>query len=92
MGKHCRRLKELYVGSCFGISDDGIQAVLKGCGDLEELDISRCYLVSDDSLKLAIVYPNKLSLVRLTGCLKVCMCNHLITAYIVLPVIKNLKN
>jgi len=38
------------------------------------LDISRCYLLSDDSLKLAAVNPNRLSFVRLTGCLKVCMC------------------
>jgi len=36
------------------------------------LDVSRCYLVSDDSLKLATVNPNRLSFVRLTGCLKVC--------------------
>jgi len=71
LGKHSRRLQELYLASCFGVSDEGMQAVLKGCSELEELDISRCYLVSDDSLKLAVVYLNRLSFVRLTGCLKV---------------------
>lgn len=73
MGRHCKKLKELYVGSCFGVTDNGVQAVLEGCSELETLDISRCYLISDDSLRVATIHPNNLSLIRLTGCLKVRM-------------------
>lgn len=73
LGKYCKKLQELFVASCFGVTDDGVRAVLKGCSELEELDISRCYSVSDDSLRCATIYPNKLSLIRLTGCLKVCV-------------------
>ena len=72
MGRNCKKLKELYVGSCFGVTDAGIEAVLKGCSELETLDISRCYSVTDDSLRLVTTYPNNLSLIRLTGCPKVC--------------------
>lgn len=72
MGKKCKKLKELYIGSCFGVTDDGVQAVLKGCSELETLDISKCYLISDDSLRFTNIYPNNLILIRLTGCLKVC--------------------
>ena len=68
VGNGCRNLKELHVGSCYGVTDDSIKVVAHCCTQLHELDVSWCFKVTDESLGAFVKDDCHLKLLRIKNC------------------------
>ncbi len=82
---HGKNLRQLHVGSNYGVSDYGVSQVAYKCPHLEVLDVSFCYKVSNYGLegffKRGAVDGGKdgqcvLKYLRIKDCAKVGYCLH----------------
>ncbi|XP_017812511.2 dynein regulatory complex subunit 6 isoform X8 [Papio anubis] len=70
LSKH-KKLKELSVSECYGITDVGIQAFCKSSLILEHLDVSYCSQLSDMIIKALAIYCINLTSLSIAGCPKI---------------------
>ncbi|XP_050638696.1 dynein regulatory complex subunit 6 isoform X3 [Macaca thibetana thibetana] len=70
LSKH-KKLKELSVSECYGITDVGIQAFCKSSLILEHLDVSYCSQLSDMIIKALAIYCINLTSLSVAGCPKI---------------------
>lgn len=56
-----RSLKELNLGGCCNMLDNGVMAVVRNCPNIEKLDLSELHKLSDESIiTIAETLSNKL--------------------------------
>ena len=67
----CKKLTELHVSSCYGVTDKSVAALAKYCPSLRELDVSWCFQVTDQSLQQFLVLNCNLQSIRIKNCAKV---------------------
>lgn len=46
LGEHCSELKDIHLGQCYSITDEGMVALAKGCPKLQRLYLQENKLVS----------------------------------------------
>lgn len=51
LGEKCGELKDIHLGQCYSITDDGMVALAKGCRKLQRLYLQENKLVSPTRLR-----------------------------------------
>ena len=46
MGEHCSEMKDIHLGQCYSITDEGMVALARGCPKLQRLYLQENKLVS----------------------------------------------
>ena len=46
LGEHCSELKDIHLGQCYGLSDEGMVALARGCPKLQRVYLQENKLVS----------------------------------------------
>lgn len=46
LGEHCSELKDIHLGQCYSITDEGMVALARGCPKLQRLYLQENKLVS----------------------------------------------
>lgn len=55
LGEHCSELKDIHLGQCYSITDEGMVALARGCPKLQRLYLQENKLVSTSSLIFSVV-------------------------------------
>lgn len=56
LGEHCSELKDIHLGQCYSITDEGMVALAKGCPKLQRLYMQENKLVSPTPPVLSSVW------------------------------------
>lgn len=73
-GHGLQKLKSLMVSSCQGVTDQGLQAVVKGCPNLKYVSLKKCAYISDSGLIASAKSASSLERVQLEECHRVTQC------------------
>lgn len=50
LGEHCSELKDVHLGQCYSITDEGMVALARGCPKLQRLYLQENKMVSPTTL------------------------------------------
>ncbi|KAJ7553334.1 hypothetical protein O6H91_06G093900 [Diphasiastrum complanatum] len=68
IGRGCKRLTELSLSKCRGVSDLGVAAVASGCTGLYKVDLTCCRNLSDVALASLAISCKGLIALKMEGC------------------------
>lgn len=60
LGEKCGELKDIHLGQCYSITDDGMVALAKGCHKLQRLYLQENKLVSHKHLHSYLFFSSSL--------------------------------
>lgn len=63
LGEHCSELKDIHLGQCYSVTDEGMVALAKGCRKLQRLYLQENKLVSVTRLVSYMCFSSPLVLV-----------------------------
>ncbi|XP_031485844.1 F-box/LRR-repeat protein 3-like [Nymphaea colorata] len=68
ISRNCRSLTEIGLSKCLGVTDDGINSLVKYCNELRILDVTCCHQLTDAALHAIASSCKKLRCLKMESC------------------------